>query len=71
MQQFDKGLKLYSLARNKARDLGMPSKAVKIEVLINGIQEKEGNTPCFRVRRKCTEILCCWQASCGAEMTVE
>jgi hypothetical protein len=41
---------------------------LKLEVLICKVQEKEGNTVCFRKKKTCPETLCCWQASCSAEM---
>ncbi len=65
---FLKGSKLFSIARKKALRLDMQSKGLKLEELICRIQEKEGNAACFRKRDGCSEILCCWQASCGAEM---
>ncbi len=65
---FLKGSKLFSIARKKALRLDMQSKGLKLEELICRIQEKEGNAACFRKRDDCRETLCCWQASCGAEM---
>jgi hypothetical protein len=67
---FFKGPKLLSLAREKAVQLGMACDGVKLEELVCRIQEKEGNTACFRKRKTCQESICCWQASCGAEMLV-
>ncbi len=71
MQEFNTGLKLYTFAKDKAKDLGLSNKATKMDKLICGIQEKEGHTPCFRMRSLCNEISCCWQASCGAWMVAE
>lgn len=71
MQQFKKGLALYSVAKDRARELGLPSNAVKMKEMICSIQEKEGNTPCFGTRTSCNETSCCWQASCGARMVIE
>ncbi len=67
--KFNKGPKLFSLARKKALTLGVPQeKGVKLAELISRIQQKEGNSPCFRQREVCSELTCCWQASCQAEM---
>jgi hypothetical protein len=66
--EFFKGPKLLSLARKKAIQFGLTSDGVKLEELIWQIQDKEGNTICFRKRKTCNETLCCWQASCSAEM---
>lgn len=69
VRKFNKGPKLFSLARKKALNLGIPQeKGVKLAELIDRIQQKEGNAPCFRQKDACSEINCCWQASCGAEM---
>jgi len=43
-------------------------KGVKLAELICRIQEKEGNPPCFRQKKRCKETSCCWQASCDAIM---
>lgn len=72
VQVFKKGPKLFSLARKKAITLGVPQeKGVKLAELINRIQEKEGNEICFRQKATCSQMGCCWQASCGAEMLPE
>lgn len=69
---FRKGPKLFSLARKKAITLDVPQeKGVKLAELINRIQEKEGNEICFRNRSTCSQMSCCWQASCGAKMVSE
>jgi hypothetical protein len=66
---YRKGPKLFSLARKKALALGVPQeKGVKLAELISRIQIKEGNAPCFRKRQTCSEMGCCWQASCGVPM---
>jgi len=65
---FFKGPKLLSLARQKAQQLGVESHGENLENLILKIQEKEGNTVCFRKKKTCPEVLCCWQVSCGATM---
>lgn len=68
-KKYKKGPKLFSLARKRALVLDIPQeKGVKLAELICRIQEKEGNTPCFRKREHCRETACCWQASCGAIM---
>ncbi len=67
---FFKGPKLLSLARQKAGQLGVESAGLNLENLIHRIQEREGNAACFRKKKTCPEILCCWQASCGAKMIV-
>jgi len=68
-QKYKKGPKLFSLARKRALVLDIPQeKGVKLAELICRIQEKEGNIPCFRRRDRCSEVSCCWQASCNAAM---
>jgi hypothetical protein len=67
-EKFFKGPKLLSLAKQKALQLSLESDGMKLEELICKVQEKEGNPVCFRKKKTCTEVLCCWQASCGAEM---
>jgi hypothetical protein len=67
-QKFFKGPKLLSLAKQKAMQCGLPSDGMKLEELICKVQEKEGNTVCFRKRKTCPEALCCWQGSCSAEI---
>ena len=67
-EKFFKGSKLLALAKQKAMQVGLKSDGMKLEELICKIQEKEGNTVCFRKRDTCPEILCCWQASCSAEI---
>ena len=67
---FVKGPKLLSLARSKARDLGVQGNGLGLEHVIWKVQEKEGNSICFRKKKACSELMCCWQASCGAEMVV-
>jgi hypothetical protein len=65
---FFKGPKLLSLAKQKAAQYGLAGDGMKLEELVCKVQEKEGNSVCFRRKKKCPEVLCCWQASCGAEM---
>lgn len=65
---FFKGPKLLSLARQKAQQVGVEGKGMGLEELILKVQEKEGNPACFRRKKTCPEVLCCWQVSCGAEM---
>jgi hypothetical protein len=68
-KKYRKGPKLFSLARKRALALGVPQeKGVKLAELICRIQDKEGNSPCFRQRERCAEKACCWQASCDAIM---
>lgn len=68
-KKFKKGPKLFSLARKRALVLDIPQeKGVKLAELICRIQEQEGNASCFRRRESCSEISCCWQASCNAVM---
>lgn len=68
MVRYEKGLKLYSLAKQRARIVGLETGKIGMMELIWKIQEREGNTTCFRRQRSCAEALCCWQAACGAEM---
>ena len=66
---YKKGPKLFSLARKRALVLDVPQeKGIKLAELICRIQEKEGNPACFQRKESCSEISCCWQASCGARM---
>jgi hypothetical protein len=67
-EKFFKGPKLLSLAKQKALQVGLAGDGMKLEELICKVQEKEGNTVCFRKKKTCPETLCCWQASCGAEI---
>jgi hypothetical protein len=68
-EQFRKGPKLFSLARKKALNLDVPQeKGVKLAELIERIQHKEGNVPCFQKRETCEQLSCCWQASCNVQM---
>lgn len=68
MEKFAKGLKLYGYAVNKAKQLGMADNSGKMEELICKIQLYEGNIVCFRRRKDCSEVRCCWQAACTAQM---
>lgn len=65
-KKFLKGPQLFALARKKASILGLDSKGVTLEELILKVQDKEGHTPCFRMKKTCSETMCCWQISCGA-----
>lgn len=68
-KKFRKGPKLFSLARKRALNLGIPQeKGVKLAELISRIQQKEGNVPCFKQKERCQEVSCCWQASCDVIM---
>lgn len=67
-QKFLKGTQLLALARTKAQELSIDTKNVKMEPLIQAIQEREGNDVCFRKKETCSELDCCWQLSCKAEM---
>ena len=67
--KFKKGPKLFSVARKKALRLDVPQeKGVNLAELISRIQIKEGNEPCFQQRNTCSELSCCWQASCKVKM---
>lgn len=66
--QFEKGLKLYATARSKSRQIGLDTGKIGLDELVWKIQEKEGNPPCFRRQKVCSQMMCCWQAACGAEM---
>lgn len=65
-ETFFKGSALFGVARRKAQILGIVPANMKLAELILFIQEREGHTPCFRVRKTCPEATCCWQGSCGA-----
>lgn len=66
---FFKGPKLLSLARQKANILSIDHNQMKLADLICKIQEQEGHTACFRTKKICSEMTCCWQASCGAQLS--
>lgn len=68
MTEFHTGLTLYTLARDKAKQLGVFEKNINMNSLIATIQQKEGYSPCFRAKESCVEMDCCWQKSCGAVM---
>lgn len=67
--RYFKGPKLLSIARQKALKMGVASQGVNLEDLIRSVQDKEGHTACFRKKKRCPQMLCCWQASCGAKMS--
>ncbi len=67
-EQFLKGIQLFALARTKAQDLDIDPRNMKMEPLIQAVQEREGNEVCFRRKETCSQLTCCWQLSCGAEM---
>jgi len=62
------GSSLFALARSKARGLGIEPAGLKLEALIHAIQNNEGHQSCFRKQKQCSELSCCWQRSCKAEM---
>lgn len=62
------GSSLFALARTKARGLGIEPAGLKLEPLIQSIQNSEGHQSCFRKKTQCSELNCCWQRSCKAEM---
>lgn len=68
MVEYYTGLKLYGLAKRKAKHLGLANTTAKMDELICSIQQQEGNIDCFRKRPECNEIMCCWQAACTARM---
>lgn len=63
-----KGSPLAAYARKKAAGLGMDGRGMKLVDLVWMIQEKEGNTRCFKKEKECAQFSCCWQLSCGAKM---
>lgn len=67
-EKFLKGIQLLAFARTKAHELGIDTRNMKMEPLIETIQEREGNDVCFRKKETCGELECCWQVSCKAEM---
>jgi len=70
-ESFYKGSALFALARKRARELSIETHHLKMVDLIRKIQKREGYTPCFRMKERCPEILCCWQESCGAAMIAD
>ncbi len=66
--QLLKGSALAAQARAKAKGLGLDGKGMKLIDLVWMVQEKEGNTSCFKKQKECVESGCCWQLSCGAKM---
>jgi len=67
-ETFLKGSALFGVARRKAQMLGIAPGSLKLAELIHRIQVREGHTPCFRTKKSCREMTCCWQISCGAAM---
>ncbi len=67
-EKFLKGSQLFALARTKARQLDVDSKSMKLDQLIRTVQKKEGHKSCFKKVKTCSELSCCWQLSCKAEM---
>jgi len=68
MAKFEKGLKLYAMARGRSKQLGLNIGVISLDELVWKIQEREGNSPCFRKQKRCSQAMCCWQAACKAEM---
>jgi hypothetical protein len=68
-EKFLKGSPLSAYARKKAVTLGLNGKGMKLADLVWVIQEKEGHTSCFKREKKCKQSDCCWQLSCGANMS--
>ncbi len=67
-ENYQIGSSLFAMARSKARGLGIEPTGLKLEELIHAIQETEGHQSCFRKKKQCSELSCCWQRSCKAEM---
>jgi len=69
-KKYKKGSQLFAVARKKAHSLGIPQeRGVKMADLICRIQKEEGHSSCFQQQKVCHQTACCWQASCGAEMS--
>lgn len=69
--KFLKGPALTAFARKKAIGLGLNGKGVKLVELVHLVQEKEGHSACFKREKNCSQVDCCWQASCGAKVEVQ
>ena len=69
MTQYYTGLKLYGVAREKARNMGLFVGSMNMEKIIHAIQQHEGHTACFRRQHSCREHSCLWQAGCRADMS--
>ena len=67
-EKFLKGSQLFALARSKAGKLDVDHGKLNLEELIRVVQAKEGHEACFRRQKTCSELQCCWQLSCKAEM---
>lgn len=68
-KKFKQGSQLFALARKKAGTLGIPyEKTEKMADLIHRVQAGEGHQSCFKQLEVCSELDCCWQASCSAVM---
>jgi len=68
-KKFKKGSQLFALARKKANILGVPYETTeKMADLIRRVQVSEDNPPCFQQQEGCSQLSCCWQASCTAVM---
>lgn len=70
-EKFLIGSSLFALVRNKARGLGIDPGNMKLEQLIHAVQDKEGHQSCFRKKKTCNELDCCWQRSCKAKMVTD
>ncbi|MGI9536236.1 MAG: hypothetical protein ACR2PB_04140 [Desulfocapsaceae bacterium] len=66
-----KGSPLFAMARSKARQHDIEPGNQKMVELIHAVQLKEGHQSCFRKNETCSELDCCWQLSCSAEMVRE
>ena len=53
-----------AMIKGKAKELGIRPAKMNKENLIRTIQDREGNTACFRARKECGQHECCWRDDC-------
>jgi hypothetical protein len=59
--------------RELAKKMSIDSESMDKKDLIRNIQEREGNTPCFKTdQAPCYQYGCCWRIDCqpGALITI-
>lgn len=54
------------LVRERAKQMAIATGSMDKKTLIRLIQEKEGNTPCFKTDPPaCDQFDCCWREDCN------
>ena len=48
----------------KAKSAGVNNPSSDKTELIRQIQNTEGNTPCYKTKKECAFLNCCWRGDC-------